>query len=75
MLSDQAAQLLRELQGVSWIPTYNVCGGSPLPARRQAALQAGRREKTCVNPLCASRCFTAHDCAGIARARRGEANH
>jgi hypothetical protein len=24
MLSDSATQLLHELQGVSWIPTYNV---------------------------------------------------
>ena len=30
MLSDSAAQLLRELQGVTWIPTYNVCAPSRL---------------------------------------------
>ena len=37
MLSDKAAALLRELQGVSWLPTYNVCAcAARAPADRRA---------------------------------------
>lgn len=40
MLSDSATQLLRELQGVSWIPTYNVC--TPLVCPMETDLPRGR---------------------------------
>ena len=66
MLSDKAAALLRELQGVSWLPTYNVCGCAARPhARGRVALRPSLGAPPAAAPpgLAAGCCGCGTNCA------------